>query len=83
MSSLFSVDGTGIDTRWLLPNPKSGRPMRKEAAALGLNSKMKYNATQPARLCIQFGWSAACIGGTTPAGGAFFIGGLHRTVKAC
>ena len=67
---LLSADGTPNTAQ--LGNKKAAAPC-KEAAALGLISKMKYNDTQPSRLSVQFGWSAACTGVATPAGGAFLL----------
>ena len=71
---LLSADGTGNSAQQAQNdrNKKAAAPC-KEAAALCLISKMKYNDTQPARLELQFGWSAACLVLSTPAGGAFFI----------
>ncbi|MEZ4729680.1 MAG: hypothetical protein R3E79_21330 [Caldilineaceae bacterium] len=61
---LSSADETRTDARWLLPNPKSGRPMRKEAAALGPISKMRYTTrSQPGLHAV---WLAG-VRGRAPA----------------
>ena len=42
---------------------KSGRPMRKEAAALGFISKMKYNTRSQPDCAFSLGGQPPCSGG--------------------
>ena len=57
--------------------------MRKKAAALGLISNMKHNRRSHPDCAFSLAGQPLAFGGITPAGGAFFIGGLDRTAKAC